>query len=107
VNAQDHGGRTPLSLATVKRHEEVVRLLLARDDVDANFKDWVGRTPLSCAAAKGAQSSGGFAAGTRLCRREREKRFSDIVVVGSKRRKSGNGAAATGDGRYLIIDVDA
>ena len=36
-------------------HEEVVRILLERDDVDPNKPDVCGRTPLLWAAANGQE----------------------------------------------------
>lgn len=53
VNARDKEGRTPLWSAAAGGHERVVRLLLARNDVQADSKDEYGRTPLSRAAAGG------------------------------------------------------
>ena len=45
-----------LSLAAREGHEDVVKLLLKRDDVDANHKDVFGNTPLSLAAAGGREA---------------------------------------------------
>jgi hypothetical protein len=42
----DSKGRTPPSWAAEKWHEMVVRLLLARDDVEVDWKDEDGQTPL-------------------------------------------------------------
>ena len=39
-----------------KGHEAVVKLLLAREDVDADSKDMGGQTPQSWAAEKGPES---------------------------------------------------
>ena len=39
-------GLTPLSWAAKGGHEEVVRMLLERDDLDLNAADGRGRTPL-------------------------------------------------------------
>ncbi|KAG0639251.1 ankyrin repeat-containing domain protein [Tuber brumale] len=46
-------GRTPLSWAAGCGHEEVVKLLLERNDVDPNMADEEGRTPLSWSAQNG------------------------------------------------------
>ncbi|KAL6693023.1 ankyrin repeat-containing domain protein [Trichoderma pleuroticola] len=46
-------GRTPLSWAAENGYIEVLRLLLMREDADANLKDADCRTPLSRAAEKG------------------------------------------------------
>jgi hypothetical protein len=48
ADPKDSRGRTPLFFAVRNGHLEVVRLLLARDDVDVN-----SQSPLSCAAAYG------------------------------------------------------
>jgi ankyrin repeat protein len=45
--------RTPLYWAAGGGHEAVVRLLVERDDVEADSKDGSGRTPLSRAAGQG------------------------------------------------------
>lgn len=50
-----NGGWTPLSWAE-NRHEAVVKLLVERDDVEADSKDWYGWTPLSRAAEKGREA---------------------------------------------------
>ncbi|KAJ9646983.1 hypothetical protein H2199_001969 [Coniosporium tulheliwenetii] len=47
---------TELHVGAYFGHEVVVKLLLARDDVDANLKDSYGRTPLSRAAAGGHEA---------------------------------------------------
>ena len=44
---------TPLAWATLNGHEEVVRILLGRDDIDPDKQDWHGRTPLWAAAKVG------------------------------------------------------
>jgi len=53
VNAMDSWDYTPLFYAAMKGHETVVRLLVARDDVDANLSDHFGTTPLLLAAREG------------------------------------------------------
>src|SRR5215471_14311366 len=44
---------TPLLFAANCGHKTVAQLLLARDDIDADRKDSIGRTPLSYAAGNG------------------------------------------------------
>ncbi|KAI9763674.1 MAG: hypothetical protein M1839_006322, partial [Geoglossum umbratile] len=57
TNAIDEDGRTPLWLAAEKRHEAIVKLLLAKDGVDINSKDFeYGQTPLSRAAGGGHEA---------------------------------------------------
>jgi ankyrin repeat protein len=56
VDLRDSEGRTPLSWAAQMGHETVVKLLVARDDVDINSKDIWGRTPLSVAAERGHEA---------------------------------------------------
>jgi ankyrin repeat protein len=60
VNSKDRYGRTPLSWAAGNGHEAVIRLLLARADVEADVevdsKDRDGRTPLSRAAENGHEA---------------------------------------------------
>ncbi|PWW74907.1 hypothetical protein C7212DRAFT_203642, partial [Tuber magnatum] len=46
-------GRTPLSWAARRGHEEVVKILLERRDVDAATQDNDGQTPLSWALCEG------------------------------------------------------
>lgn len=46
VNLMIQGGRTPLSIAAEAGSEEVVKVLLARQDVDGNIHDDYGQTPL-------------------------------------------------------------
>ena len=53
VDSQDGFGSTPLALAAENGEVGVVKLLLARNDVDANRRDKWGRTPLSLAAEQG------------------------------------------------------
>jgi ankyrin repeat protein len=54
ANSKDAHGQTPLSLAAEKGHEGVVKLLLARSDIQVDSKDTsFGRTPLLLAAKKG------------------------------------------------------
>ncbi|RYP68349.1 hypothetical protein DL771_006735 [Monosporascus sp. 5C6A] len=56
VNSKDNSGRTPLWWAAAKGHEAVVKLLIERDDVEADSKDESGQTPLSWAAANGHEA---------------------------------------------------
>src|SRR3984957_17839034 len=49
-------GRSPLSISAENGHEAVVKLLLARDDVDTDSEDLNGRTPLSWAAERGREA---------------------------------------------------
>ena len=53
VNRNTRYGRTPLSWAAGYGHEEVVRMLLERNDVNPNTADKDGQTPLSWATRKG------------------------------------------------------
>ena len=54
VNATDCTGSTPLTWASRKGHEEVVKLLLEQDGVNPDDADtYFGQTPLSWAAEKG------------------------------------------------------
>ena len=48
-------GYTPLALAAGDGHEEVVRILLERDDIDPDKPDQDGRTPLWWAAWVGQE----------------------------------------------------
>ena len=52
LNSKDNNGRTPLSWAAEKGHEEVVGQLLEKKGIDLNSNDNNGRTPLSWAAEK-------------------------------------------------------
>ena len=56
-DARDGYGRTPLSYAASRGHESVVRLLLERNDVDANSKDKDAQTPLTLAAIGGHENA--------------------------------------------------
>lgn len=49
----ENDGRTPLNRAAYLGHTEIVRLLVARGDVEKNSKDRNGSTPLAVAAYKG------------------------------------------------------
>ena len=53
VNPKDSNGRTPLSRAAAEGHTAVVKLLLERDDVEADCQDEYASTPLSWAAGNG------------------------------------------------------
>jgi hypothetical protein len=53
---RDSYGRTPLSIASENGRLAVVKILLARDNVDVNSTDMDGRTSLSFAAAKGDEA---------------------------------------------------
>ena len=48
-DVEDKCGRTPLFWAVYMCHEDVVKLLTAREDVNPNVRDWTGRTPLMVA----------------------------------------------------------
>ncbi|KAI0393770.1 hypothetical protein F5Y17DRAFT_287681 [Xylariaceae sp. FL0594] len=52
VNAVLFNGMTPLHWAAFNGFEDMVRLLLTRDDVDLALKDGFYRTPMLCAAEK-------------------------------------------------------
>jgi ankyrin repeat protein len=51
LNARDRAGRTALYRAVEERQEAIVKLLLARDDVDVNIPDQEQRSPLSLATS--------------------------------------------------------
>ena len=56
VNARDCMGHTALMWAVIQGHEEVVNMLLEREDVNPDQPDTkYGRTPLSWAAREGHQ----------------------------------------------------
>ena len=56
INARDSEGWTPLSHAVYNGHETAVKLLLERNDIEADVKDKWGETPLSWAAARGHET---------------------------------------------------
>src|SRR3984957_16060601 len=56
ADSKGRDGKSPLSISAENGHEAVVRLFLARDDVDADSKDSRGRTPLSWAARDGHEA---------------------------------------------------
>ena len=53
VDQQDCVGRTPLTWAARNGHEEAVKILLGRKDVNPNRTDKIDRTPLVCATFEG------------------------------------------------------
>ncbi|KND92754.1 Inversin [Tolypocladium ophioglossoides CBS 100239] len=53
IDATDEWHRTPLSLASARGNEAVVRLLLEREDIDVNPRDEMGQTPLLIATEQG------------------------------------------------------
>ena len=52
-DAKDRFGATPLFFAASRRHEDVIRLLMTREDVNPNVRGHCGRTPLMVAARDG------------------------------------------------------
>lgn len=76
----DEGGRTPLLCAAEKGRKAVVKLLLARDSVDPDFKDFNGQTPLSRVAEKAHKAVVKLVL-ARVCRQSEP-------LVGPRRRKS-------------------
>ena len=57
VNKNNPEGRTGLILAIKKGDENIVRILLARSDIDISVKDKDGHTPLHIAATEGNKLS--------------------------------------------------
>jgi len=55
INGQDFAGYTPLTWAARNGHEEVVKLLLGREEVDPDKPDFEGQSPLSLAAWDGRE----------------------------------------------------
>ena len=53
INQIDCAGNTPLVWAAQCGHEEVVKILLGRDDIDSEKPGTYGQTPLHCAAESG------------------------------------------------------
>jgi ankyrin repeat protein len=53
---KDSHDRTPLSWAAGRGHETIIKLLLARDDVEADSKDKDDRTPLWWASVRGHET---------------------------------------------------
>lgn len=47
MGSKDNEGRTPLSVAAEEGYEDIVQLLIGRDDVDVDSEDKHGRAPLS------------------------------------------------------------
>ena len=56
VNMRDGEGHTPLSIAAERGYEEIVKLLLKREDVEVDSKDTRGRSPLWWAAIRGHEA---------------------------------------------------
>jgi len=57
INGEGYEGHTPLSWAAHNGHEEVVKILLGREEVNPNKPDKDGRTPLSHAASHGHEGA--------------------------------------------------
>ena len=57
INMKDAEGRTGLILVIKKGDENIVRILLARSDIDISVKDKDGHTPLHIAATEGNKLS--------------------------------------------------
>ena len=53
INEEDFPGCTPLAWAAHNGHEEVVKILLVREEADPDGPDSYGQTPLSHAAWTG------------------------------------------------------
>ena len=53
VDAKDNWGYTPLAIAVIQGHVEMVEFLVNHDDVSAEFTTIDGRTPLSLAVSHG------------------------------------------------------
>ena len=53
INQKDCFGYAPLHWAAREGREGVVKILLARDDIDSDIRGVGGRTPLGCAASHG------------------------------------------------------
>jgi len=53
INEGDSLGFTPLAWASRNGHEEVVKILVGREEVSPDKPDWRGQTPLSHAAGRG------------------------------------------------------
>lgn len=53
LGLKDLSGRTPLSYAAGKGHDDIVKLFLERKDIDPVSKDNTGRTPLDWARIEG------------------------------------------------------
>ncbi|KFZ19348.1 hypothetical protein V502_03701, partial [Pseudogymnoascus sp. VKM F-4520 (FW-2644)] len=86
IDAQVSNGRTPLSWAAESGHEAVVKLLVEREDVEADSKNKHGGRE----AARGA--------GGRCGRLEGQARSDDAVLGGGERARGGR-EAARGAGR--------
>eukprot|EP00919_Chromeraceae_sp_WS-2016_P003590 GHVR01008694.1.p1 GENE.GHVR01008694.1~~GHVR01008694.1.p1 ORF type:complete len:123 (+),score=13.34 GHVR01008694.1:185-553(+) len=52
VNAKDNKGITPLIVASIEGHLDVIKLLIDKG-ADVNDRDNIGTTPLICASNKG------------------------------------------------------